>query len=100
MRYSPPRCSRILDRVATIPSTRAALWSHNPDLVYALPFLFAHVGIAVLVVASGDALLDSLHRRHVEILILDCAAVTDAFVRCQLVLPHTQLPIHICRPDE
>ena len=54
----------------------------------------------MIIVASADALLDSVHRRHVEILILDCSAVTDAFDRCHSVLPHTQLPIHICHPDE
>ena len=54
----------------------------------------------MIIVASADALLNSMHRRHVEILILDCSAVTDVFDRCQLVLPHTQLPIHICHPDE
>lgn len=96
----PARCPRSLDRIAIITSTRAALWSDNPDLIYALPFLFARVGITAIIVASADALLDSVHRRHVKILILDCSAVTDAFDRCQLVLPHTQLPIYICHPDE
>jgi len=86
----------------TCPSgKRGTLWADNPDLTFSLPILFSRRGVPLDVVYSSDALLQAATPpRPDHFLIIDCATAADASMRCNAIITHTAVDVHICHPSK
>jgi len=77
---------------------RVTLWLDDPEIADSLRFYAAEVGLRLDVVETADALRAALPCS--DALVIDCTTPAGALERCQIILPHTALPLFICHPDE